>query len=222
MVKAVIFDVDGTLIDSVSLHARAWQEAFSHFGVTVGFDEVRSQIGKGGDQLLPVFLPKERVQREGEKIEKYRSSLFKEKYMPQVTAFAGVRELFRRVEADGKRIALASSAKADELEVYKQIARIDDLLDTETSSADAEKSKPEPDIFLAALHHLNGLEPADAIVIGDSPWDAEAARKAGMRCIGVRSGGFPDDALRQAGCTEIYHDPVHLLAEYERSLIVKG
>src|SRR5215203_4793746 len=149
--KAVVFDVDGTLIDSVDVHAQAWVDAFAEFGHEVRFGDARRQIGKGGDQLMPVFLSKAEIDRFGEKLEERRGVLFKERYLHRIKPFAAVRELFQRVIADGKAIALASSANEDELEQYKKIANIVDLIDIETSSDDAEKSKPHPDIFRAAL-----------------------------------------------------------------------
>jgi phosphoglycolate phosphatase-like HAD superfamily hydrolase len=131
-----------------------------------------------------------------------------------------VRELFERIKEDDKRIALASSAKGDELSVYKRIANIEDLVEEETSSDDAEKSKPHPDIFEAALGELGGIEPAHAAVIGDTPYDAEAAGRAGLRNrIGVLCGGFPEKELRAAGMVEIYQDPADLLSQYEDSML---
>ena len=147
MKRAVIFDVDGTLVDSVALHAKAWQDAFRHFGKDVAFDEVRSQIGKGGDQLMPVFLSKDEIESKGKEIEKYRGDLFKREYLSQVKGFPKVPELFKRLKADGQQVALASSAKGDELTTYKRIAGIEDLVETETSSDDADQSKPEPGYF---------------------------------------------------------------------------
>lgn len=217
VIKAVIFDIDGTLIDSVDLHARAWQEAFERFGKQIPFERVRSQIGKGGDQLMPVFLSKEELEDFGEELEKYRGELFKEKYLPRVKAFPRVRELFERIARDGKRIALASSAKGDELSAYKKIANIEDLVEEETSKDDAEKSKPHPDIFEAALARLVDVQPSEAFVVGDTPYDAEAASKAGLRTIGVLSGGFPEQDLRAAGCDPVYRDAEDLLANYDSS-----
>jgi HAD superfamily hydrolase (TIGR01549 family) len=217
LIEAVIFDVDGTLVDSVDLHARAWQEAFEHFGKQVPYERVRSQIGKGGDQLMPVFLSKEELEEFGEQLEKYRGELFKREYMSRVRAFPKVRELFERIRRDGKRIALASSAKGDELETYKKIADIKDLVEEETSKDDADKSKPHPDIFEAALARLGDLPASDAIVVGDTPYDAEAAGKAGLRTIGFLSGGFPEADLRATGCVEIYEDAADLLARYDSS-----
>lgn len=219
MIEAVIFDIDGTLVDSVDLHAQAWQETFNKFGYEVGFDEVRFQIGKGGDQLMPVFLPPDDLQRIGKELEKYRGDLFKEKYLPRVRAFPQVRELFERILGDGKRIALASSAKEDELKVYKELARVEDLVESETSKDDVEKSKPHPDIFQAALAELGGIAAERVIVVGDTQYDAEAAAKIGLHTIGLLCGGFPEEVLRDAGCVAIYRDPAELLARYEESPI---
>jgi HAD superfamily hydrolase (TIGR01549 family) len=217
VVKAVIFDIDGTLVDSVDLHARAWQEAFAHFGKHFSYERVRSQIGKGGDQLLPVFLSEREIEEFGDELTEYRGELFKRKYMPLVVAFPRVRELFERIRRDGKRIALASSAKKDELKEYKRIANIEDLVEDEASADDAEKSKPHPDIFEAALAQLGDVKPTEAIAVGDTPYDAEAAGKAGLRTIGLLSGGFPEEDLRAAGCVRIYKDAADLLANYDSS-----
>lgn len=217
MVEAVIFDIDGTLVDSVDLHARAWQEAFRRFGREVPFEEVRHQIGKGGDQLMPVFFSHGELERFGGEMEEYRGRLYKSEYLPQVRAFPRVRELFERIRRDGKRIALASSAKAEELAAYKKIARISDLVEEETSADDAERSKPHPDIFQSALARLGDTSPSEAIVVGDTPYDAEAAGKAGLETVGLLCGGFPEDDLRAAGCVRIYRDAADLLARYDSS-----
>jgi HAD superfamily hydrolase (TIGR01549 family) len=217
MADAIIFDVDGTLIDSVDYHARAWQEMFARYGIQVPFQTVRDQIGKGGDQLLPVFLPKEMIERVGKKLTEERSHYFQEKYLPLVKQFPKVRELFERLKADGKRVVLASSGKRDEVERYKKIANISDLLEDQTSSDDAERSKPHPDIFLAALEKLGDIDRKSVVAVGDTPYDAEAATKAGLRCVGVLSGGFAEAWLRKAGCEAIYRDVADLLANYERS-----
>lgn len=217
MLRAVIFDVDGTLIDSVDIHAQAWVDAFKEFGHDLNFDAIRGQIGKGGDQLMPVFLSKKELEVSGEELNKRRGEILKERYLSKIKSFADVRALFQRIKADGTRIALASSAKADELETYKKIANIEGLTDIETSSDDAEKSKPEPDIFEAAMSKLGDVEPDEVIVIGDTPYDAEAAAKAGLRTIGVLCGGFSEESLRETGCIAIYEGPTDLLAQYDRS-----
>ena len=214
MLKAVIFDVDGTLVDSVDLHAQAWQDAFREFGHEIAFEDLRSQIGKGGDQLLPVFLTEAELKAEGKKLETYRSQVFKERYLSKVQCFPKVRELFERLRADGVRTALASSAKGDELEHYKRVAQISDLTQEQTSSDDAEKSKPHPDIFEAAMARLGDVRAEDAMVVGDTPYDAEAANKAGIRAVGLLCGGWSEDALRKAGCVAVYKDSADVLAHY--------
>jgi HAD superfamily hydrolase (TIGR01549 family) len=215
MVRAVIFDVDGTIVDSVDLHAEAWRVAFEKFGKTISFHEIRRQIGKGSDQLLPVFFSKEELSRFGEQLDEYRGQLFKKEYLPRVRAFPKVRELFQRIKSDGKQIVLASSAKADELEAYKKIARFDDLVEGETSSDDADRSKPYPDIFQAALARLRGIAPEDAIVIGDTPYDAQAACRARLATIGLLCGGWSEEELRSAGCLVTYRDAEDLLLSYD-------
>ncbi len=219
MTKAVLFDVDGTLFVTVDLHAKAWVEALQHFGIRSTFVDMRLQIGKGGDQVLLGLLPPAELERKGEQIQEFRSDLFKRKYLPEARAFPAVRELFERIKASGQRIVLASSGKADEVARYKEVAGIADLIDAATSSDDAERSKPFPDIFEAALKQLPGLKPGDVVVVGDTPYDAEAARSAGMRTVGVLCGGFAEDALRSAGCVAVYRDPEDLLQNYERSLL---
>ena len=221
MPQAIIFDVDGTLVDSVDLHAHAWVDAFRDYGHEVGFEEVRRQIGKGGDQLMPVFLSAEELAEKGEALQKHRGQVLKERYLPGLTAFPDVRELFERLLADGKQIALASSAKQDELEIYEQAARIEGLVHVETSSDDAERSKPHPDIFLAALQRLGDLRPEDVIVVGDTPYDAEAASKAGLRTVGLLCGGWSEEELKQAGCIAVYRNPADLLAHYDTSPLAR-
>jgi HAD superfamily hydrolase (TIGR01549 family) len=213
-VNAAIFDVDGTLIDSVDFHAIAWVEAFAEFDVIVPFEKVRRQIGKGGDNLMPVFLSQKQLQSFGRELDTFRSGHFKRKYLEYLRPFAGVRPLFERLMADGISIALASSAKPDELKVYKKIAQIEDLLDAEISSEDAEKSKPAPDIFHAALRQLPGIAKNRIVVVGDAPYDAEAAEKAGLRSIGLLCGGFPANSLTRGGCSAVYRSPSNLLVNY--------
>jgi HAD superfamily hydrolase (TIGR01549 family) len=223
LIKAVLFDVDGTLVDSVDLHAQAWIDAFREIGHDIAFHEMRAQIGKGGDQLIPVFLPAEELEEKAKPLETRRSEIFRESYLSKVQAFPEAAELVKRVDKAGLRTALASSAKDDELAALKRIIGIEDgRLDAETSSSDAERSKPFPDIFEAALAQLPGVSPDETLVIGDTPYDAEAAAKAGIRMIGMLCGGFSKEELVAAGCIAIYRDPAHLLAEYDASLLGAG
>lgn len=220
MPKAAIFDVDGTLLDSVDLHALAWHEAMVKFGHAVSFEQARSQIGKGGDKLIPHFLPADAQREHGKELQEWRGKRFKSEYLPLVRPFSAVPDLLRRVRDAGSRIAVASSAKKDELETYLDIAGIADLVDVTTSSDDVEESKPAPDIFEVALKKL-GVGGGYAVAIGDTPYDAEAAGKAGIATIGVLSGGFTESSLRQAGCAQVYPGPAALLACFGDSLLAE-
>jgi HAD superfamily hydrolase (TIGR01549 family) len=221
MIKAVIFDIDGTIVDSVDLHTKAWKVAFEKFGKEISFVAIRRHIGKGADQLLPVFFSREELDQFGEELDRYRSELFKREYLPKVKAFPQVRELFERIKQDGKQIALASSAKEDELKEYKKIAQIDDLIESETSSEEVEKSKPYPDIFAATLEQLGNIAPDQVIAIGDTPYDAQAAGKINVRVIGLLCGSWNEGQLRQAGCVAIYREPADLLAHYDSSPLAR-
>jgi HAD superfamily hydrolase (TIGR01549 family) len=222
MIEAVIFDIDGTIVDSVDLHAKAWQRTFAKFGKDILLEAIRSQIGKGADQLLPVYFSKQELEQFGEAMEIYRGELFKKEYLPKVKGFPKVRELFRRIKQDKKQIALASSAKKDELKRYKEIAQIDDLIESETSSDNVERSKPCPDIFEAALKQLGNVTPDKVIVVGDTPYDAAAAAEANLKSIGLLCGGWTEPQLRRAGCIAVYRDPADLLARYEESPLVQS
>jgi len=220
--RAVIFDIDGTLIDSVDGHARAWQEVLARYGYDIPFEEVRHQIGKGGDELMPVFLTKEVIEKQGEAIQKERGEIFKSKHLPQVRPFPAARELFQKLKAEGLQVVLGTSAKGEELKTYAKIAGIEDLMDDATSSDEAERSKPHPDIFQAALKKLDGISADEVVVVGDTPYDAQAAGKAGLRTVGVLCGGFPEDELRAAGCIAIYRDPADLLKNFDTSPLAPG
>lgn len=222
MVRAVIFDVDGTLVDTNDLHTASWVDAFRRFGHEVPFETVRRQMGKGGDQLMPAVLPRDVFERQGKEIGEYRGDLFMREYLPRARAFPEVPALLRRVRAAGQRVVLASSSSAAEVERYKEIAGIAGLTDAETTKDDAERSKPSPDIFRAALERIAPIPPGDAVVVGDSPFDAEAAAKVGLRAVGLLCGGFPEDALWAAGFVALYRDPADLLANYERSPLAPG
>lgn len=220
MPKAAIFDLDGTLLDSVDLHAIAWHEAMVKFGHDVTFEQARSQIGKGGDKLIPVFLSAEQRKDHGEELDEWRSKRFKSKYLPLIRPFSAVPDLLQRVRESGLRVAIASSAKKDELQKYLEIAGIARLVEEAASSEDVEESKPEPDLFKVVLQKLT-IQGNDAVAVGDTPYDAEAARKANVRAIGVLCGGFTESQLRHAGCIEVYPRPSALLACFDESLLAK-
>jgi HAD superfamily hydrolase (TIGR01509 family) len=222
LITSVIFDIDGTLVDSNDLHAHAWQEAFRHFGCEVSYAEVRQQIGKGADQTLPVFLSPRQIAEFGEQLEKYKSQVYRQKYMSQAQPFPRVRELFERLHRDNKRIALCTSADPEELDHNKSLLGVNDLVDAETSAGDAERTKPFPDIFFAGLKKLGNPPPETVVVVGDSPYDAQAASQVPLGAIAVLCGGFSEEQLRGAGCKAIYRDPADLLAHYEDSPITES
>jgi HAD superfamily hydrolase (TIGR01509 family) len=210
-----IFDVDGTLIDSVKAHAVSWQKALKECGFPFPFDRVRRQIGKGSDELLKEFLSAADIERFGEKLAERRAEIFKNEHMGSIRPFPKVRELFERVRSDGHKIVLGSSAKGEELEAYQKLLGIEGMTDGETSSDDAKKSKPHPDIFEAALSKVKGARPEDALVFGDTPYDAVAAKRGHMRPIGVLCGGFSEQDLREAGCVAVFADVATLLQRYD-------
>lgn len=216
--KAVLFDVDGTLVDSNDLHASAWQEAFRHFGVDLPVEAVREQIGKGGDNLIPTLLPQELVQRCQQQIEDFRSELFQHQYLPRARPFPGVRPLFERLYADGIRIVLATSAQQAELDFHRALIGCEDLIFAATSKDDVERSKPCPDIFEAALRRVRPIGPDETLVVGDSPWDVKGACRAGLRTVAVRCGGFADSVLVEAGAAAVHDGPEELLALYPQWL----
>lgn len=220
-IRGALFDVDGTLIDSVDQHASAWRDAFREFGKRVTKGEVRSQVGKGSDQFLPVFLTRQEIKRFGKELVERRGKIYLRKYFPSVKPFPKVKELLRRIRAAGIRVVLASSAEESELKKYVKLAGIGNLIENYTSSEDAQKSKPHPDIFKAALKKLGKVSKGEVVVAGDSPFDAEGAKRAGLRSIGFLSGGFTKRQLRRAGVSEIYRDPADLLKKFDRSLLAK-
>jgi HAD superfamily hydrolase (TIGR01549 family) len=217
VIRAAIFDLDGTLVDSNEFHVLAWQETFRHFGKEIPLERLREQVGKGGDQYLPVFLTEIEMRQFGKQADEYHGEIFKKKYLPQVRPFPKVRELFERVRDDGKKIALASSGKEHEVRYYEKLAGIDGLTDSMTTADQVAHSKPKPDVFIAALRTLGHLLPQEAMAIGDTPYDVEAAKKIDLPIIGLLCGGFPEDVLRDEGACAIFRDPADLFDRYYQS-----
>ncbi len=216
-VDAVLFDVDGTLIDSVVAHAKAWHEAFLNHGFDIEVDTICAQIGKGTDILVPDLLrDADTAKKLMPALSKDHGRIFHEKYLPHVKGFPGVADFFALLRRDGKKLALASSARGEELAQFKKIAGIGDFELPQTSSDDVEKSKPHPDIFQAASQALGGIEPSRCVVVGDSPYDVLAAKRGGMRTVGVLCGGFAEKDLRSAGCELIYDDIAALYESYRK------
>jgi len=214
----VIFDIDGTLVDSNDAHAQSWVETFAEAGYDVPFDVVRPLIGMGADKLLPKTVGIRHDSDKGKKLIKRRSEIFRQKYLPNLRPLDGSRALVLRVRSDGLKPIVATSAKDDELKSLLEAAEVADLMEEKATASDARKSKPDPDIVEAAIEE-SGIEAANLVMIGDTPYDIEAAGRAGIRAIGFRSGGWGDEALR--GAVEIYDGPADLLARYDDSLLGK-
>jgi HAD superfamily hydrolase (TIGR01509 family) len=213
-VRGVLLDVDGTLIDSNDAHAESWVRALAEGGFEVPFARVRHLIGMGGDKLLPEVTGLTDETPQGARISERRGAIFAQDFLPHLRPFPRVRDLLARLRADGLQLVVASSSEREQLDALLDVAGIADLLDETTSSSDAEQSKPAPDLVGAALEK-SGLAPEAAIMLGDTPYDIEAAGKLGVRTIAVRCGGFSDRDL--AGAVALYDDPADLLARYEES-----
>lgn len=211
---AFIFDIDGTLVDSNELHVDSWDRAFRRFGKNFSREQLRAQIGKGSDQYLPEFLTPEEIKRFGKQLDKYRSELFRKEYLPKVRPFPKVRELFQCIRDDNKRNVLASSGKKADTEYYIDLLNIGDLIEGFVSGDDAKESKPAPDIFAASLKKLGDVSPADAVTVGDTRFDIEGAKKAGLKTIAFLCGGTAESVLRRAGAIAIYRDPADFLAHH--------
>jgi HAD superfamily hydrolase (TIGR01509 family) len=218
MRRGVIFDIDGTLVDSNDAHAESWARTLAEFGYDVQATRVRPLIGMGGDKLLPELIGVDIDSKLGKQLAKRRGELFEREYVPRLRAFPRARELAERLKADGYVLIVASSAGEDQLEKLIEVSGIEDLLADTTSADDAERSKPDPDIVQAALAR-GRLEPADAVMIGDTPYDVEASLRAGVAIIGVRSGGWTDTDLQ--GAAAVYDDVAELLREYGDSLLAR-
>jgi HAD superfamily hydrolase (TIGR01509 family) len=214
--RAALFDVDGTLVDTNDLHTAAWRDAFAHFGHDFALDEIRPQVGKGGDNLIPSLIPGI-AEEQAEEMDAFRGELFKRDYLPRAVPFPGVRPLFERLVGDRVRIVLASSSSKAEVDFHLSLIGCTDLVSAVTTRDDVESSKPCPDIFAAALGKVAPLHADEAIVVGDTPWDVKAAARAGLGTIGFLSGGFPEEVLREAGAAFVYAGPQDLLARYAAS-----
>ena len=212
---AAILDVDGTLVDSNDAHARAWVEAFAEQGIAVAFGHVRRCIGMGGDKLMPEVSGIDESSDLGQRVANRRGEIFKDRYLPRIQPFPKTRELVERLAAEGFRLAVASSAKDDELDPLLERAGVSDLLPNRTSSDDADHSKPDPDIVVAALKRT-GCEASQAIMLGDTAYDVAAAKRAGIEIVGLECGGWTREAL--AGAIDVYRDPADLLARFESSI----
>jgi HAD superfamily hydrolase (TIGR01509 family) len=219
-VRAVLLDIDGTLIDSNDGHARAWVDVGAEFGHAIAFDEVRWLIGMGGDKVLPRLTGIEEESDEGQRISERRGEIFRERYLPSLQATPGASELVARMRDAGLKLVVATSASEKDLTALLEQVGLESLGEKATNADDAEESKPSPDIVEAALKQ-SGVRAGQAVMLGDTPYDVEAAQRAGVRIIGVTSGGWSADELKSAGAVEVYAHPAELLERWEESLLAQ-
>ena len=187
--RGIILDMDGTLIDSNDAHARAWLEAMAELGFRPPFHKVRRLIGMGGDFLIPQAIGIDAESEAGEAIGRRRREIFRESYLPGLRPFPAVRELVQRMRAGGFQLVVASASKRDELEPMLRAAGVADLVDAVTSASEVADPKPEPDVLVAALDKL-ALTPEQVLMLGDTPYDIEAAEKIGIGVVALCSGGW--------------------------------
>jgi HAD superfamily hydrolase (TIGR01509 family) len=216
VITTVLLDVDGTLVDSNDAHAHAWVSAFSEAGIQVEFDRIRRGIGMGSDKLLPEVSDLTEDDPSGKHISRRRGEIFVEQWLPRLKPQRDAARLLSALKDRGFTLVAASSAKRQELRPLLEIAGGAWLIDERTSSDDADESKPEPDIIHAALERA-GARPDEAVMIGDTPYDVEAAARAGVATIAFRCGGWNDHSLRDA--IAIYDGPWDLLARLDSSPI---
>jgi HAD superfamily hydrolase (TIGR01509 family) len=197
---AAILDVDGTLVDTNYQHALAWYRAFRQHGVTLALWEIHRRIGMGGDQLVTSLVGEGFEERYGDDVRAAEKALYLA-LMPEVQPLPGARDLLEALHARGNTIILASSAKPDELQHYIQLLDAHEIVDGWTDSGDVAQTKPEPDLVKAAVEKAGG---GAAVMVGDSVWDCEAAKRAGLKTIGVPTGGFSEDELEDAGAVAVF------------------
>ena len=219
MLKGIIFDIDGTLVDSNDAHAESWADTFAQAGYDVPFTVVRPLIGMGADKLLPRTIGVSSESEIGKRLTELRSEIFRKQYLPRLRPLKGSRELVLRVRADGLKAIVATSAKDKQLKGLLEAAEVEDLMEEKATSSDAKRSKPDPDIVHAAIEESK-IPPTQLLMIGDTPYDIEAAAKARVSTIAFRSGGWKDADLK--GAAEIYDGPADLLARYDSSLIKRA
>jgi HAD superfamily hydrolase (TIGR01509 family) len=218
-VRAVLFDIDGTLLDSNDAHAHAWLDALRGHGKSVPFDLLRSKIGMGGDKLLREVAGIEDDSVDGRSITERRIAILKAHYLADIGPFPGARVLVDRLRSRGLVCAAVTSARAADVADRLRVAAVADLIDPVVSSDDAENSKPDPDHVQVALDKL-GLAANECVMVGDTPYDIESAARASVASIGFRCGGWGDKDLR--GAIAIYDGPAHLSSKLEDSVFARG
>jgi HAD superfamily hydrolase (TIGR01549 family) len=195
-----VLDVDGTLVDTNYHHAIAWYRAFREHGLTLPVWRIHRHIGMGGDQLVAAVAGKRVEERQGDSIRAAETALYAD-LIGEVQPFADARRLMTMLQERGHRLVLASSAKRDEVDYYLELLEARGLADAWTTSADVDATKPEPDLVMVAVDKVGG---GDAVLVGDSTFDCEAAKRAGVPAVAILTGGFSEAELRDAGAVGVF------------------
>ena len=216
--KVVILDVDGTLLWSNSAHAMAFTEAAECLGMESGYSKILELIGKGGDKLMPEAFGIDENSVAGKKLRRLKGKIFRERFLPHLGPTPGARELLKALKSKGlARVVATSSGKADVFRLLER-AGVKDLIDDTTTADDTKDSKPDSDILHAALRKA-AVCPEQAVMVGDTPYDVEAANRASIRCLAVRCGGWDDQRL--SGASAIYDDPADILTHFDQAFFEK-
>jgi HAD superfamily hydrolase (TIGR01509 family) len=218
--RGIIFDIDGTLVDTNPTHVEAWRRAFQRLGYQVPTERIEVEIGKGGDQLVPSILSQQASERDGDALRKAQKENFLELAADRsFRVFPGVAQLFETLRQRNIRTALATSSNEKHLQATSQSAGIDlpRLADVLVTSDDAEVSKPAPDLVISAVEEL-GFPPSECAMVGDTVYDAQASLAAGVTFLGVLSGGSTRETLREAGATAVWRDTGEMLTDLDRVL----
>jgi HAD superfamily hydrolase (TIGR01509 family) len=216
-VTAVLFDVDGTLVDSNYLHAVTWWEAFSQAGYDVAMADIHRAIGMGSDQMLDKLLPSDRDTGQDDSLRTAHSALYSA-YWARLRPLRRAADLLRACKKHGLTVVLASSADEPEFNALRAALDAEDAIDAATFSGEVERSKPAPDLVQVALDKA-GVSADEAVFVGDTVWDVHAARKAGVRCVCLLSGGISRGELADAGANDVYDGPADLLSHFPGTLI---
>lgn len=214
MIRAFIFDVDGTLVDTRDIHTKAWKNALAEFGIDLGDDEIQAQLGRRAVDIIEDFIPEDRKLQDDVLQAKWRA--FRDAYN-EIEVFPKTKELFAYLHNKGLELALATSAKRQDADFYVELLSVGQYLKAVVAAEDTEHSKPNPEIFLKAAYLL-GVEPEEAVVVGDSAHDIAAAVSAGMTPIGVLTGGNTASVLRDAGAERVYDD-IQTLYEHIKEIL---
>ena len=216
-VEAALLDVDGTLIDSNYHHALAWYRAFRRHDIVLPLWRIHRAIGMGGDQLVPALVGPKLDQEQGDDIRAARDEIYTGGLMDEVAPLEGAHELIAELKDRGLRVVLASSSPRDELERYLDLLDAHELADAWTTKDDVEATKPEPDLILAAQEKA---KTESAVMVGDTPWDVEAATKAGVETLCVITGGWSKQELREAGAIAVFESVDELRERLDETPLV--